>query len=172
MTHTTRDGERPVEVRLRQALDARAESIEPRMLRPAQPPRPQAGRLPVERLRRFAVPLGVLAAAAAAGIGYLLLAPDQAPGPVPPATPPRITAPGPSPETPHTPKPQPSPSTPDGPDRSPSASVSAGASAGASRRPSPSASPFRSVTPFPPASPSPSVPASPTPSSGQGSTPR
>ncbi|MGW6985266.1 hypothetical protein ACWGE1_38385, partial [Streptomyces sp. NPDC054932] len=77
----TRDGERlaerPVERRLRQALDARADSIDVRRLRPADPPGPRAGRLPLVRLRRFALPLaGLAAAAAAAGIGYLLLAPD------------------------------------------------------------------------------------------------
>ncbi|MFD9262890.1 hypothetical protein ACFVZQ_31150, partial [Streptomyces sp. NPDC059538] len=66
----TRDGEhlaelaeRPVERRLRQALDARAESIDVRRLRPADPPGPQTGRLRTVALRRFALPLAGLAAA-------------------------------------------------------------------------------------------------------------
>ncbi|MFJ7586563.1 hypothetical protein ACIQZO_04015 [Streptomyces sp. NPDC097617] len=100
--------ERPVERRLRQALDARADSIDVRRLRPAAPPGSRAGRLRAVGLRRFALPLAGLAAAAAAGVGYLLLAPDPAPGPVLPATPPRITAPGPSSEDPKSPTPQPS----------------------------------------------------------------
>ncbi|WP_314247694.1 hypothetical protein [Streptomyces sp. DSM 40907] len=108
----TRDGERlterPVERRLRQALDARADSIDVRRLRPAEPPGAHLGRLPMAGLRRFALPLAGLAAAAAAGIGYLLLAPDASPGPGLPATPPRITTPGPSPQDPTSPGPRPS----------------------------------------------------------------
>ncbi|MFF3091255.1 hypothetical protein ACFVRB_40365 [Streptomyces nojiriensis] len=108
----TRDGERlverPVERRLRQALDARADGIDVRRLRPAEPPGAHLGRRPMAGLRRFALPLAGLAAAAAAGIGYLLLAPDPPAGPGLPATPPRITAPGPSPQDPTSPAPQPS----------------------------------------------------------------
>ncbi|MFD4939215.1 hypothetical protein ACFWM4_32455, partial [Streptomyces virginiae] len=83
----TRDGERlaerPVERRLRAALDARAEGIDVRRLRPAEPPGAHPGRRPMAGLRRFALPLaGLVAAAAVAGIGYLLSAPDPAPGPV------------------------------------------------------------------------------------------
>ncbi|MDX6764635.1 hypothetical protein SIN09_35935, partial [Streptomyces sp. F8] len=56
-------GERPVERRLRQALQARADSVEVRRLRPASPPGARAGRrLVVERLRRSALPLAGLAA--------------------------------------------------------------------------------------------------------------
>ncbi|MFI7357660.1 hypothetical protein ACIBTP_27525 [Streptomyces avidinii] len=147
----TRDGERlaelaerPVERRLRQALDARAESIDVRGLRPADPPGPQPGQLRTAGLRRLALPLaGLAAAAAVAGIGYLVLAPDPAPGPVLPATPPRITAPGPSSEHPASPTPQPSRSG----TRSPGVDASG----------NPAASPpSRSVSPSAPGSPRPS----------------
>ncbi|MEU2452021.1 hypothetical protein ABZ605_18345 [Streptomyces sp. NPDC012765] len=147
----TRDGERlaelaerPVERRLRQALDARAESIDVRRLRPADPPGPQSGRLRTVALRRFALPLAGLAAAAAAGIGYLVLAPDPSTGPVPPATPPRITAPGPSSEHPAAPTPQPSPSGERSPGADSTGSPSASTPAG------------RSVSPSAPVSPRPS----------------
>ncbi|MEV6731306.1 MULTISPECIES: hypothetical protein [unclassified Streptomyces] len=100
MTH----GERPVERRLRQALDARAAGITVRELRPADPPALHVRRLPAARLRlnlrRFALPLAGLATAAAAVAGYLVLAPDSAPPrPVPPASPPEITGPGPTPDS-------------------------------------------------------------------------
>ncbi|MFI5670123.1 hypothetical protein [Streptomyces sp. NPDC051704] len=96
-------GERPVEGRLRQALDARAGQITVRDLRPAEPPGLHA-RLPAARLRlnlrRFALPLAGLAAAAAAVAGYLVLGPDTSPArPVPPASPPEFTGPGPSPQS-------------------------------------------------------------------------
>ncbi|WP_406186502.1 hypothetical protein [Streptomyces sp. NBC_01006] len=100
MTH----GERPVERRLRQALDARAAGITVRELRPADPPALHVRRLPAARLRRnlrrFALPLAGLAAAAAAVTGYLVLGPDPSPArPVPPASPPEITGPGPTPDS-------------------------------------------------------------------------
>ncbi|MFG2485363.1 hypothetical protein ACGFSI_21730 [Streptomyces virginiae] len=147
----TRDGERlaerPVERRLREALDARADGIDVRRLRPAEPPGAHLRRLPMARLRRFALPLaGLAAAAAVAGIGYLLAAPDPAPGPVPPATPPRITAPGPSSEHPTSPAPRPG-------ERSPGVDSSGG--------PAASSTPSRSVSPSAPVSPRPSGAASP-----------
>ncbi|MGW8778515.1 hypothetical protein ACWGNM_10580 [Streptomyces sp. NPDC055796] len=99
MTH----GERPVERRLRQALDARASGITVRELRPAQPPglhaRQPGARLRLN-LRRFALPLAGLAAAAAAVAGYLVLGQDASPArPVPPASPPEFSGPGPSPDS-------------------------------------------------------------------------
>ncbi|WP_329403539.1 hypothetical protein OG523_04190 [Streptomyces virginiae] len=150
----TRDGERlaerPVERRLREALDARADGIDVRRLRPAEPPGVHLGRLPMAALRRFALPLAGLAAAAAlAGIGYLLSAPDPAPGPVLPATPPRITAPGPSSEHPTSPAPRPSGSG----ERSPGVDSSGS--------PAASSTPSRSLSPSAPVSPRPSGAASP-----------
>ncbi|MFJ8567732.1 hypothetical protein [Streptomyces sp. NPDC093514] len=157
----TRDGERlaelaerPVERRLRQALDARAESIDVRRLRPADPPGPQSGRLRTVALRRFVLPLAGLAAAAAAGIGYLVLAPDPSTGPVPPATPPRITAPGPSSEHPASPTPQPSPSGERSPGADSTGSPSASMPAGRSVSPSAPVSPRPSGGMSPSASPS------------------
>ncbi|MEU3778841.1 hypothetical protein AB0F11_37690, partial [Streptomyces sp. NPDC032472] len=87
MTHGThgdtsveRPGERPVEARLRRALDARAASVTVRDLRPAEPPGLRPHHRPagaVLRWRRFALPAAALAAAAAAAVaGYALLAPD------------------------------------------------------------------------------------------------
>lgn len=119
MTH----GERPVERRLRQALDARAAGITVRELRPAQPPGLHAGRLPAARLRmtlrRYALPLAGLAAAAAAVTGYLVLGPDHSPSrPVPPASPPEITGPVPTPDSrtgPGSPRPSVAPSPPASP---------------------------------------------------------
>ncbi|CAM5342062.1 hypothetical protein [Streptomyces avidinii] len=158
----TRDGERlaelaerPVERRLRQALDARAESIDVRRLRPADPPGQQPGRLRMAGLRRLALPLaGLAAAAAAAGIGYLVLAPDPAPGPVLPATPPRITAPGPSSEHPASPTPQPSRSGTGSPGVDSSGNPAASPPAGRSVSPSAPVSPGPSGTVPPSASPS------------------
>ncbi|MEV0411587.1 hypothetical protein AB0I68_12505 [Streptomyces sp. NPDC050448] len=160
-------GERPVERRLRQALDARAAGITVRGLRPADPPGPHVRRLPAARLRlglrRFALPLAGLAAAAAAVAGYLVLAPDSSPArPVPPASPPEITGPGPTPDsgagtgtahpsvvpsplpstapgTPSAPAPVPTP-TPSGP-RSAQPSRSQSLSAVPSSPPRPSSSP-------------------------------
>lgn len=166
----TRDGERPVEQRLRQALGARAEGIDIRRLRPAEPPGPHLRRLPAVRLRRFTLPLAGLAAAAAAGVGYLLLAPGQDSGPLPPATPPKITAPGPSVEPPQSPSPQPSsPSAPTpGPATSPAPVRSLTPSAPATRMPgtSPSISAPPTATSSsarPAPSPSTAASASPTP---------
>ncbi|MET9469490.1 hypothetical protein ABZY44_32795 [Streptomyces sp. NPDC006544] len=100
----TRDGEPegPVEVRLRQALDARAAGITVRALRPARPPGQEVRRMPwvPARLRVFALPLAGLAAAAAAVVGYAVLGPDSAPlrpDPVPPAAPPSPSPTVPSP---------------------------------------------------------------------------
>ncbi|MFJ7204216.1 hypothetical protein ACIQWR_11865 [Streptomyces sp. NPDC098789] len=91
------DGERPVERRLRAALSARAEQVTVRELRPADPPGRHLRRLSVLPPRRFALPLAGLAAAAAIAVGYVALAPDQAPRPVPPASPPSLPAPSPTP---------------------------------------------------------------------------
>ncbi|THA86729.1 hypothetical protein [Streptomyces sp. A0592] len=156
-------GERPVERRLRQALDARADSIDVRRLRPASPPGARAGRPLTERLRRFALPLAGLVAAAAAGIGYLLLAPEAGPGPQLPATPPRVTTPSPStgaPPSPSPSRPGPTPSgdASQGPSASPTPTRSAGPTAQASpQRPGsvtpshrPSGTPGAAVTSSPP----------------------
>ncbi|MFF3494592.1 hypothetical protein ACFYWS_24930 [Streptomyces sp. NPDC002795] len=83
--------ERPVEQRLREALGARADSIDVRALRPARPPGPHLRRLPRLRVlgRRFALPVAGLATAAALVVGYVALAPESDPHrtPVPPAAP-------------------------------------------------------------------------------------
>lgn len=122
-------GERPVERRLRQAMEARAAEVTVVVLRPADPPGPHlsAGRV---RLRRPVWALAGLSGLAAAALaGYLLLGPDEVPvRPVPPAAPPELTPP---------PSPSPSPSTPPGP--TPSAVPSA----------PPSQSPSPRVTPTP-----------------------
>ncbi len=137
MTYGERPLERPVERRLREALDARAAGITVRGLRPADPPGPQVRRFPALRLRRLGLPLAGLAAA----VGYLVLAPDSAPvRPVPPAAPPEIVPPTPSPSL--TPSVSPRPSTVPSPD--PSASPSAaptptGSSLPASKSATPSA---------------------------------
>ncbi|MCP3753475.1 hypothetical protein [Streptomyces sp. TBY4] len=107
---------RPVEYRLRQALDARAAGITVRDLRPAQPPGPGVRRLPWAWPRGFTLPLAGLAAAAAVAVGYVVMAPDapvrQGPVPVPPAAPPSVSPtgpdPGPAPDG-ATPSPVPSP---------------------------------------------------------------
>ncbi|MFE4257418.1 hypothetical protein [Streptomyces sp. NPDC056883] len=95
--------ERPVEYRLRQALDARAAGITVRDLRPAQPPVPGGLRLPWAWPRGFALPLAGLAAAAAVVVGYAVLAPDApvrpGPVPVPPAAPPSASPTGSAPGT-------------------------------------------------------------------------
>ncbi|MFI5617111.1 hypothetical protein [Streptomyces sp. NPDC051567] len=173
----TRDGERPVEHRLRHALDARAQEITVRDLRPARPPGPGVRRFSVERLRRFTLPLAGLTATAAALVGYLVLAPDPAPlRPVPPASPPEFTAPGPVPD-PGTPQ----PSGPVGPSLMPPVSPSATHPGPIrSRYLSPSASPSPAVgrptaTISPPSAPPvPSSPSGPsaTPSGNPGTDPR
>lgn len=112
-----------VERRLRQALEARAESVTVSDLRPAAPPRPGRRllwwrRSPTSRVGLAG--LAGLATAALAGAVYLTLAPAPADSrPVPPAGPPGITSPTPS-TTPSnttptstTPNPQPSSSLPD-----------------------------------------------------------
>lgn len=113
--------ERLVEHRLRQALEARAESVTVRKLRPAAPPRrarprPWWRRGPVSRAGRTG--LAGLATAAVAGLAYLTLAPAPAdPHPVPPAVPPATTSPTPgtppdgTPTAPPTVTPSPAPST-------------------------------------------------------------
>ncbi|MFB7175494.1 hypothetical protein ACFCYM_32440 [Streptomyces sp. NPDC056254] len=144
-------GERPVERRLRQALDARAQAVDVRRLRPAGPPGMRAGRRPAGGLRRFALPLAGLVAAAAAGVGYLLLAPDAGPGPQLPATPPEVTAPGPSTEAP----PSPSPSRPGpAPSGDPSSAPSGTPGPNRSASPSVQVSPRRSGSVTPSYSPS------------------
>ncbi|GAA3373874.1 hypothetical protein [Streptomyces racemochromogenes] len=118
-TGTAPDGERPVERRLRQALEARAEEVTVVSLRPADPPGPHLRRLSPRALwlRRGAWTLaGVSGLAAAALAGYLVLGgPDQRPvRPEPPAAPPELS--------PTDPSGSPAPSV------SPSASVPPGAS--------------------------------------------
>lgn len=156
-------GERPVERRLRAALDARAAGITVRELRPADPPGPHVRRFPTLRLRRLGLPLAGLAAAAAAAVGYLVLAPDSAPvRPAPPAAPPEIGSPTPTP-TPAptlTPKPSTTPGPRSVPDPDPSASPSAA--------PTPTGAPLPPSKSAPPSSArpvnSPSAPASVSPS--------
>ncbi|MFD4243356.1 hypothetical protein ACFWP3_17420 [Streptomyces sp. NPDC058525] len=124
MTYGERSLERRVEGRLRAALDARAAGITVRELRPADPPGPHVRRFPALRLRRLGLPLAGLAAAAAAVVGYLVLAPDPAPvRPVPPAAPPEIGPPTPTP-TPSSPAPSVSPGAGSEPGPDPSASPS------------------------------------------------
>ncbi|MGR4878592.1 hypothetical protein ACIPUC_04025 [Streptomyces sp. LARHCF249] len=146
-------GERPVERRLRAALDARAAGITVRELRPADPPGPHVRRFPVLRLRRLGLPLAGLAATAAAAVGYLVLAPDPGPvRPVPPAAPPEIGSPTP------TPTPTPTPSTTPRPNSVPNSAPGPEPSA------SPSAAPTLTGAPLPPsksATPSAAQPANP-----------
>ncbi|MFE0583068.1 hypothetical protein [Streptomyces sp. NPDC058874] len=149
-------GERPVERRLRQALSARADGVDARRLRTASPPGARAGRRPAERLRRFAVPLAALTAAAAAvaGVGYLLFVPDAEPGPQLPATPPRLTTPGPSSGGPPSPSPS-RPGRPSGGDASaapsgvPTPDRSLGPTVRASPGPSGAVPPSRGASPAP-----------------------
>ncbi|MFF4578562.1 hypothetical protein [Streptomyces sp. NPDC001389] len=154
-------GERPVERRLRQAMEARAEEVTVRSLRPADPPGPHL-RAPRVRLRRSAwVLAGLSGLAAAAVAGYLVLGPDGVPArPVPPAAPPELT-----------PAPTPTP-TPGGPSSAtPSPEPSQPSTGAASPRPTPtpsapSARPQR-TTPAPPPTQGP-VQSSAVPSSGSG----
>ncbi|MFD9729737.1 hypothetical protein [Streptomyces sp. NPDC059072] len=163
MTPTTHDGERPVERRLRQALDARAAEVTVRTLRPADPPGPHTA---VPRLRRRLVfALAGLGAAAAGLAGYLVLAPQDAPvRPAPPAAPPELGSPTPSPS------PSPSLSSPGTATPSPGGTRAPKSSSPSPSSPlTPGASVSRSVTPsgFPTpggSSVSPSVPRSPSPS--------
>lgn len=166
MTPTTHDGERPVERRLRQALDARAAEVTVRTLRPADPPGPHTGLPRLRRRLTFALAGLGAAAAAAALAGYLVLAPDDAPvRPVPPAAPPELLPPSPSPSpspslsSPGSATPSPGATrTPKSPSASPSSSLPApGASVSRSVRPSdlPSAG-GKSASPSVPSSPSPS----------------
>ncbi|MCX5380773.1 hypothetical protein [Streptomyces sp. NBC_00091] len=143
-TGTTPDGERPVERRLRQALEARAEEVTVRSLRPADPPGPHLRRLSPRTLwlRRGAWTFAGLSGLAAAALaGYLVLGdPGQRPvRPVPPAAPPELSPTAPS----GTPRPS----------VSPSASVSpapATVPAGESTPPgTPTAAPSRSPVPPP-----------------------
>jgi hypothetical protein len=172
MTHARRPAElpaeRPVETRLREALDARASLVTVRDLRPADPPGPHLRRIPL--YRRFTLPLAGLGVAAAALAGYLVLGPEAtAPRPVPPAAPPEFTGPGPSPSLPVSPAPSASPSP--APSISPSASPSmvregSGVEPTTSPVPSirtPSSAPSASAPPSAPAQsvPSKSVPPSP-----------
>lgn len=126
-----------VEHRLRQALEARAESVTVRDLRPAAPPRtarrrPWWRRDPAPRFRR--VGLAGLVAAALACVAYLTLAPDPVDSrPAPPAVPPRTTSPVPVPSTTPTvtpsaiPNPQPSISLPANHSGAPSTAPTPGA---------------------------------------------
>ncbi|MFB6810233.1 hypothetical protein [Streptomyces sp. NPDC056387] len=166
MTHGEHPAERLVERRLRQALEARAAGVTIRALRPADPPGPHARRLPAARLRlnlrRFALPLAGLAAAAAAVAGYLVLGPDASPArPVPPASPPEFTGPGPTPgsgtgtPTPSV-QPSPLPSRPPGTRSAQAPSPTPTPSGPHSAQPSSSRPPSASPSP-PPRSPSPSA---------------
>jgi hypothetical protein len=107
------DRERLVERRLRQALEARAESVDLHDLRPAAPPRRPARRPswwhrpPAYRLRLVGV--AGLAAAAVAGVAHLMAPEPAAPRPVPPADPPGVVSPTPGPDRSATPSPAPSP---------------------------------------------------------------
>ncbi|MFD0359752.1 hypothetical protein ACFVHW_39400 [Streptomyces sp. NPDC127110] len=170
-TGTAPDGERPVERRLRQALEARAEEVTVVSLRPADPPGPHLRRLSPRALwlRRGAWTLaGVSGLAAAALAGYLVLGgPDQRPvRPEPPAAPPELSPTGPS----GSPRPSvsPSPSVPPG-----SSSAPAGAGTGAGT-PSPTPPPSTSSAPVRPSRSGPpaTVPAggsaTPVPSGGAG----
>ncbi|MEU3060669.1 hypothetical protein [Streptomyces subrutilus] len=144
MTPTAHDGDgahradpvHPAERLLREALDARAAGITGRELRPADPPGPHLRRSPSARLRGFALPLAALAAAAAALVGWFVLAPD--PSPAPPAAPPELTTPAPVPTPTRPPTPTqgrtPEPAVP---------RVSASDSAASGAGSSPSASPPR-----------------------------
>lgn len=155
MTPTTRDGERPVEQRLRQALDARAAGVTVRALRPADPPGPHLRRLPVTVTWLRTAGLGAVAAAAL--VGYLVLTPDPPPvRPAPPAAPPEITTPPPSP-TPseQVESPSPVPGSPALPSRAPSASASTSAPPSVSASAAPKSS---TPSPFPPPNPNPSSP--------------
>ncbi|MFJ3913948.1 hypothetical protein [Streptomyces vinaceus] len=149
-------GERTVEHRLRQALDARAAGITVRELRPAEPPGLHVRRLPAARLRvslrRYALPLAGLAAAAAAVAGYLVLGPSASPvRPVPPASPPEIPGPGPSPD------PGTGTGTPD-PSVTPSPITSPGPGARTARPPGATPTPSGAHSPVPPSrSPAPSA---------------
>ncbi|MFK4693654.1 UNVERIFIED_CONTAM: hypothetical protein RKD43_006114 [Streptomyces graminofaciens] len=115
-----------VERRLRQALEARAESVTVRDLRPSAPPRAARRRLWRRRSPTSWVRLAGLAglAAALACVAYLTLAPEPAgPRPVLPAVPSGTTSPptptpstvpsGSAPNTP--PQPRPSVSLPEDP---------------------------------------------------------
>ncbi|RKT02795.1 hypothetical protein BX286_0705 [Streptomyces sp. 3211.6] len=107
-------GERPVERRLREALEARAEEVTVRSLRPADPPGPHLA-APRVWLRRSAWAFAGLSGLAAAALaGYLVLGPDGAPvRPVPPAAPPELTpVPAPTPSAPSSPSPSAVPSVP------------------------------------------------------------
>ncbi|MEU1075771.1 MULTISPECIES: hypothetical protein [unclassified Streptomyces] len=116
--------ERPVEVRLRRALAARAQTVTVRDLRPADPPGPHLRRTallrswpPTPGSRRLALPLAALATAAAVAIGYLAVEPGGAPDhPLPAATPgpvsPGPVSPHPSPHPSRAESPRPEPSTP------------------------------------------------------------
>ncbi|MEU8438417.1 hypothetical protein AB0F18_37080 [Streptomyces sp. NPDC029216] len=106
-------GERPVERRLRQAMEARAEEVTVRSLRPADPPGPHL-KAPRVWLRRSAWAFAGLSGLAAAALaGYLVLGPDELPArPVPPAAPPELTPAPASPGTPPAPGPSAVPSSP------------------------------------------------------------
>ncbi|MFF5704969.1 hypothetical protein ACFY7H_21030 [Streptomyces sp. NPDC012794] len=168
-TGTAPDGERPVERRLRQALEARAEEVTVRSLRPADPPGPHGRRLsprtPWPRRGAWAF-AGLTGLAAAALAGHLVLGGhDQRPArPEPPAAPPELR-----------------PTAPAGTDRpsaSPSASVTPGpptvptgsGTGPAVPTPVPSATPERpprSATPTAPRVPS-GAPATTAPAGGTG----
>lgn len=158
-------GERPVERRLREALDARAAGVTVRELRPADPPGPHVRRFPgfpVARLRSLGLPLAGLAAAAAAMVGYLVLAPEPPPvRPAPPAAPPEIGSPTPTPRPSPSVMPDPSSAPTPGPSTTPSAtrtptgaSVSPSKSVPSSASPPPTSSrstpPSASPSPFKP----------------------
>ncbi|MFG2719019.1 hypothetical protein ACGFW5_12130 [Streptomyces sp. NPDC048416] len=159
--------ERPVERRLRGALAARAHSITPADLRPAEPPGPHLRRMPLARLRlrRFALPLAGLATAAAVVIGYASLTthhdgqrplPANSPGPVkPPPTPAPARTPRPADSAPPSdPAPSGEPPSVGGSrssGRGPTAVPSKAPGSPTPRGPSRGAVPDRSTPPSPPA---------------------
>lgn len=166
-TGTAPDGERPVERRLRQALEARAEEVTVVSLRPADPPGPHQRRLSPRALwlRRGAWTLaGVSGLAAAALAGYLVLGgPDQRPvRPEPPAAPPEFSPTGPS----GTPGPSVSPSE-SVPPNTPSASAGTGAGT-PTPAPSASSAPVRPQRSAPPTTVPPGGSATPVPADGAG----
>ncbi|MGP9016930.1 hypothetical protein ACT1U9_00790 [Streptomyces sp. BR1] len=164
--------ERPVEVRLRRAFAARAQTITVRDLRPADPPGPHLRRtafaLPRLRgvpTRRFALPLAALATVAAVTIGYVALAPDRTPmrpatpgpvAPLPSSVPSPVVSPRPDPSRP--PTGTRSSGDPDTSPAVPTPGASKGTRGGSVRQPAPGPSRQPSKRPTAPPSMSPSSP--------------
>ncbi|MGW1519640.1 hypothetical protein [Streptomyces sp. NPDC001436] len=152
-------GERAVERRLREAMDARAREVTVRVLRPAAPPGPHlaAPRVWLRRAGWSVAGLSGLAAAALAG--YLLLGPGEVTvRPVPPAAPPELS-PVPTPSAPASPSPSAVPSAP--PSQSPGPRVTP-----VPTPPAPSGRPSGSAPAAPPTHAPAQGSAAPSPSSG------